>query len=86
MDTLANQFQYEVGIANVISHFMVKSWLTSTIFIANLFHTFAKVSSIIFNLCLQFFADAKIFELERLFTYKVFDTIFTIASPLYFQT
>ena len=36
------------------------------IFIANVFHTIAKTSSIIFYLCQQFFAATKIFELERL--------------------
>ena len=40
--------------------------LRSTIFIADVFHTIADTTSIIFDLCRQFFADAKIFELERL--------------------
>ena len=35
-------------------------------FIADVFHTTAKASSIIFDLRRQFFADAKIFELEKL--------------------
>ena len=35
-------------------------------FIADVFHTIAEASSIIFDLRRQFFADAKIFELERL--------------------
>ena len=36
------------------------------IFIADVFHTVAKASSIIFNLHWQFFVEEKIFELERL--------------------
>ena len=40
--------------------------LTSIIFIADVFHTIAEASSIIFDLRRQFFADAKIFKLERL--------------------
>ena len=36
------------------------------IFIADVFHTVAKASSIIFNLRWQFFVEEKIFELERL--------------------
>ena len=40
--------------------------LTPTIFIANMFHTIAEASSIIFNLHRQFFADTKSFESERL--------------------
>ena len=39
--------------------------LMSTIFIADMFHAIAEASSIIFNLCLQFFFS-KIFALERL--------------------
>ena len=39
--------------------------LTLGIF-ADVFHTDAEASSIIFDLRRQFFADAKIFELERL--------------------
>ena len=35
-------------------------------FIADVFHTIAEASSIIFDLRRQFFADAKMFELERL--------------------
>ena len=35
-------------------------------FIAHLFHTIAEASSIIFDLHWQFFAEAKMFELERL--------------------
>ena len=42
----------------------INPWLA--IFIANVFHTIAEVSSIIFDLRRQFFADAKIFEVERL--------------------
>ena len=41
--------------------------LRSTIFIADVFHTIAEVSLIIFDLHQQFFADAKPFELERLY-------------------
>ena len=41
--------------------------LTSAIFITKVFYTIAKASSIIFDLHLQIFAEAKIFELERLF-------------------
>ena len=40
--------------------------LTLSIFIADVFHTVVKASSIIFNLHPQVFADIKIFELERL--------------------
>ena len=40
--------------------------LTSTTFIADLFHIIAEASSIIFYLHGQFFAIIKIFELERL--------------------
>ena len=40
--------------------------LRLAIFIADVFHTAANASSVIFNLCQQFFANAKIFELERL--------------------
>ena len=36
-------------------------------FTADVFHTIAEVSLIIFDLRRQFFADAKIFELERLY-------------------
>ena len=39
-------------------------------FIADVFHTIAETSSIIFDLRWEFFADAKIFELARLFTHK----------------
>ena len=51
-------------------------------FIVNVFYTIAEVSSIIFDSCQQFFADAKIFELERLLkltksTY--FDILFDIC-------
>ena len=42
------------------------------IFITNIFHTIAEVTSIIFDLCRQFFADAKIFELERLLFHNLF--------------
>ena len=35
-------------------------------FIVNVFHAIGEASLIIFNLCGQFFAEAKIFELERL--------------------
>ena len=42
----------------------INPWLA--MFIANVFHAIAEMSSIIFNLCWQFFADAKIFEVERL--------------------
>ena len=50
--------------------------LTSGIFIANVFHAIAAASSIIFNLCWQFFADAKNRELERLHTSIKFTEIF----------
>ena len=43
--------------------------LTSRIFIANMFHTIAEASSVIFALCQQFFTDTKSFELERLKSY-----------------
>ena len=36
-------------------------------FIAEVFHSVAKASSIIFNLFQQFFADAKNFEVESLY-------------------
>ena len=42
--------------------------LRLAVFIADMFHTTADMSSIIFNLCSQFFAIAKIFEWERLNT------------------
>ena len=38
-------------------------------FIADMFHTIAEVSSIIIDLHQQFFADAKILALERLWTH-----------------
>ena len=38
--------------------------LTLEIFIADVFHTIAKASSIIFDLRRQFFAEVKIFELD----------------------
>ena len=53
-------------IAEVIPHFAVLPGLTSAIFIVDMFHTIAEASLIIFDLSLQFFPDAKIFELERL--------------------
>ena len=40
--------------------------LMSRIFIADVFHTIAEVSSVFFDLLRQFFADTKTFELERL--------------------
>ena len=36
-------------------------------FIDDVFHTVAKASSVVFDLRRQFFADAKIFELGRLY-------------------
>ena len=38
----------------------------SRIFIADMFHTIAKASSIIFNLSQKYFADTKLFELKRM--------------------
>ena len=40
--------------------------LRSAIFIGDIFHINAEASSVIFNLCPQFFATTKMFELERL--------------------
>ena len=53
--------------------------LTPEIFIADMFHTIADVSSIIFDLFLQFFANTKVFELERLHISVLTDKILHIS-------
>ena len=56
--------------------------LTPTIFIADVFHTIAEASSIIFHLRQQFFADAKIFGLERLSLENVLPTFTSLSLIL----
>ena len=47
-ETLANQFLGKGGIAHVIQHFTILPRLTLAKFIANIFHSIAEASSIIF--------------------------------------